>query len=354
MLTAENIFWQVKDKIILDIPSLAVRAGETFAVIGPNGSGKSSLLKVFAGLQRPTAGRVRLAGEDVYAAAEAVRLRRRTATVFQEAVLFDGTVQYNAALGLRLRRLPAQVVAERTKAWLDAFTVAHLADRHVRHLSGGEAQRVCLARAFAVEPDVLFLDEPFAFLDAPTRSGLLGSLGRILRETRQTAVFVSHDYTEVSILADRVAAMLDGRIVQTDTPAELFAAPRTIELAALLGFENIISARYNPSPGSAATPGGLHFIPREPAGSGDGWIAFRGEDGRVTPADTAAPDGEANRFVGTVQEILPRGNKYEVAVDCGEPLKAIVSQSDYWHNGLKRGLRVMLTVRPEFVHFIKK
>ncbi|MGI5840239.1 MAG: ABC transporter ATP-binding protein [bacterium] len=354
MLAAENILWQVKQKIILDIPAFAVRPGETVAVIGPNGSGKSSLLKILAGLQRPSAGQVSLAGENVYAAVDSVRLRRRTATVFQEAVLLDGTVEYNAALGLRLRRLPERVVAARTKAWLGEFAVAHLANRHVRHLSGGEAQRVCLARAFAVEPDVLFLDEPFAFLDAPTRSGLLGSLGRILRETRQTAVFVSHDYTEVSILADRVAALLDGRIVQTDTPAELFAAPRTVELAGLLGFENIIPARCVAPAKCIASRSGLSFITREPGGSGEGWIAFRGEDGRVTPATAVLSEEDVNCYAGTVREVLPRGNKYAVAVDCGEPLKTVVGQSEYWRYRLEPGQPINLTVRPEFVHFIRK
>lgn len=163
-------------------------------------------------------------------------LRRRMAVVIQAPPLCDTTVARNVGMGLAFRRMPAARAAERVRRWMERFGIAHLADRAARTLSGGEAQRACLARAFVVEPEVLVLDEPFAALDAPTRDTLLGDLEAILRESRTTVVVVTHSRDEAARLADRLVVVAGGRLHGAGTKEEMLRHPPNPECAELLGF----------------------------------------------------------------------------------------------------------------------
>ncbi|RMF29886.1 MAG: ABC transporter ATP-binding protein, partial [Chloroflexi bacterium] len=206
---------------VLDVPALDVRLGEVLAVIGPNGAGKSTLLQVMAGLRSPGAGVLRFQGQ--VGRAGDLGYRRRIALVLQEPTLLDASVLTNVTLGLRFRRRPRRKAVEQAVAWLERLGVAHLAHRSARTLSGGEAQRVSLARALVLEPELLLLDEPFSALDAPTRMALLDDLQDLLRETRTTTVFVTHDQDEALRLGDRIAVLLEGRLRQLDLPERVFA-----------------------------------------------------------------------------------------------------------------------------------
>ena len=199
------------DRIVLDLPELSVAAGEVVAIMGPNGAGKSTLLHVAALLHRPQSGEVWITSERAMPRTSR-RLRRSTAMVLQEPLLFDVSVLANAASGLRFRGVPRQEAERRALQWLARFGIKHLAARNARTLSGGEAQRTSLARAFAVEPRLLLLDEPFAALDATTREALVPELAARLRETRTAAVIVTHDEPEAYALADRVLILAHGRV----------------------------------------------------------------------------------------------------------------------------------------------
>jgi len=211
-------------RLVLEVDRLAVEEGEVLAVIGPNGAGKSTLLEALA-LLTPAEMTYRFAGRTARLPQEALALRRQMAVVFQQSLLLDGTVFDNVAIGLRLRRIPKAEIQRRVTEALERFGVAHLARRHARALSGGEAQRVSLARALALQPRVLFLDEPFGALDVLSRSSLLQDLPGILRTTGVTTLFVTHDFTEIPPMADRVAVLMDGRIRQVGTPQEIFSKP---------------------------------------------------------------------------------------------------------------------------------
>lgn len=224
VLEVEGLKVHRGNRLVLDVDALTVEEGEVLAVIGPNGAGKSTLLEALA-LLTPAEMTYRFAGREARLPQEALALRRQMAVVFQQSLLLDGTVYYNVALGLRLRRVPESEVRQRVFAALERFNVATLARRHARALSGGEAQRVSLARALALQPRVLFLDEPFGALDVLTRSAILQDLRGILRSSGITALFVTHDFTEIPPLADRVAVLMDGRIRQTGTPQEIFSRP---------------------------------------------------------------------------------------------------------------------------------
>jgi len=153
------------------------------------------------------------------------------ASVFQEPLLLNASVYENAALGLKLRRLDGRAAEQRVLPWLERLGIAHLARRQARSLSGGEAQRTSLARAFVLDPELLLLDEPFSALDPPTRDELLLDLETILRETGITTVFVTHDRNEAYMLGNRVAVVIGGRVLQIGATAEVFAQPVNEEVA---------------------------------------------------------------------------------------------------------------------------
>ncbi|MGE5673552.1 MAG: ABC transporter ATP-binding protein [Mycobacterium leprae] len=224
VIAVEGLQVQRGGRTVLAVPSLAVEAGEVLAVIGPNGSGKSTLLQSLA-LLLPAEMRYRFDGHLVDVAREGLALRRQMAVVFQRPLLVDGLVYDNVALGLRLRKVPEAEIRVRVMRALEMFAVADLARRHASALSGGEAQRVSLARAMALNPRVLFLDEPFASLDVLNRSAILQDLRRVLRSENITTLFVTHDFTEIPPLADRMAVLMNGQVVQTGTPLEIFRQP---------------------------------------------------------------------------------------------------------------------------------
>lgn len=221
MLSAENLKLNLAGREIFSIDHLALEKGEVVALIGPNGAGKTSLLLTLALLHPPSQGTIRLEGQSAQDA-NLLALRRRIALVFQEALLLDTTVKKNITVALRIRGISRKEASLRADRWLEKFGIAHLANRRARELSGGEAQRTSLARAFAMEPEILFLDEPFASLDYPTRKALLNELGRLLKDMNMTTLFVTHDYTEIPFLARKVLVLHEGRIVKSGLIQDVF------------------------------------------------------------------------------------------------------------------------------------
>lgn len=216
LLEAINVRLMVEHQLILEVEQLALNEGQILGVMGPNGAGKSTLLKVLASLQSPSSGEIKYRGQDLREL-DLIKWRRRTAMVFQEPLLLDTTVFDNVATGLKIRGVPPQQQKPKVNEWLEKLNINHLAQRSIRYLSGGEAQRVSLARAFVLEPEILFLDEPFSSLDSSTRENLLEEIEKILRSTQVTTVFVTHRQSEAFALADTLCRMDSGRITGIET-----------------------------------------------------------------------------------------------------------------------------------------
>jgi tungstate transport system ATP-binding protein len=229
---------------ILDVDHLAVPPGEALALVGPNGAGKTTLLHVAALLRRPDRGAVTILGQPV-TATNAAALRRSLSLVFQDPLLFNVSVRENAAAGGRFQGLPRIEAERRARHWLQRFGVSHLAPRKARGLSGGEARRVALARAFATYPAIVLLDEPFSALDAPTRGTLLPALREQLVATDSAAILVTHDLDEALAFADRLALIERGQIIAIGEPHTLIARPPSQRAAELLGIETILPARVS-------------------------------------------------------------------------------------------------------------
>ena len=225
MLEAREISWIKDHKTILRTIDFHLFPGECVGLIGPNGSGKSSLLKILAFLETPTSGLLYFQGQAVPKSVP-LPIRRRIALVFQESLLLNTGVFDNVAIGLKIRGLSKARIRERVDYWLEQFGVSHLSKQSARLLSGGEAQRVSLARAFALEPDVLFLDEPFSALDAPTKEGLRVDLGQVFKATQTTTVLVSHDFKDITQLTNRALILLNGQVMAEGSPSELLNSPQ--------------------------------------------------------------------------------------------------------------------------------
>lgn len=215
-------------QILLDIPSFSIDEGDVIGVIGPNGAGKSTLLKTLSFLQAPTEGEVLYKGEAKNANQLSLELRRKFAVALQQSLLFDANVHENVALGLKLRKVNKKEINEKVAYWLEKFNITHLAKKHAKSLSGGEAQRVNLARALILSPEVLFLDEPFSALDFPTKVQLIYDLKDILKDTKTTTFFVSHDLLEINHLTKSLALIINGKVVQFGPTKEVIAAPNEI------------------------------------------------------------------------------------------------------------------------------
>jgi tungstate transport system ATP-binding protein len=354
VLEARGIEVRRASGFALRVPALAVREGEVLAVIGPNGSGKSTLLRVLALLEAPGRGEILFRGRPVHpGSTESLRVRRRMGVVFQEPLLSDTTVAGNVALGLRLRGVRSR--ATRVEEWLDRLGIRALASRQAVTLSGGEAQRTSLARAFVLDPEVLFLDEPLAALDPPTRDALLADLRRILGETRATAVLVTHDRNEALALGDRVAVLMDGQIRQLDTPDQVFGFPVDEDVARLVGVETILAGTVlHAAEGlSVVEAGGVRieaageFAPGAPV-----LACIRPEDVVLSRADQAS--SARNRLAGRVVAVDPLGFSVRIRVDCGIPLVALVTRHSLRELELEVGTRVNAAFKATAVHLLAR
>ncbi|WHY66249.1 ATP-binding cassette domain-containing protein [Neobacillus sp. SuZ13] len=227
LLELKNLTYQAQSKTILDIPNFQIGTGEFLGIMGPNGAGKSTLLKLLAFLDQQTSGDLFYRGQAVPQGNAPLELRRKFSIALQQSLLLDGTVFQNIAIGLTLRKVPKSIIKEKVEQWMDLFGVSHLAKKNALYLSGGEAQRVNLARAMIVEPEILFLDEPFSALDFPTKIKLMEDFKGIIEAAQTTAVFVSHDLMEINYLTNRLAIIVNGEVKQVGPTQRVLEQPNS-------------------------------------------------------------------------------------------------------------------------------
>ncbi|MDH4132697.1 MAG: ABC transporter ATP-binding protein [Gemmatimonadota bacterium] len=357
VIEARRLEARYGSRTVVSVDRLLLASGQTLALLGPNGAGKSSLLRLLALLERPRRGELSLFGEAVTGQErQGLRLRRRMATVFQAPLLTSGSVFDNVARGLRFRGLEPTVVWDRVDQWLRRFGIAHLAGQEARTLSGGEAQRVSLARAFAVEPEILFLDEPFASLDQHGREALALELEEVLRRSRIATVLVTHDRSEALMLADEVALLMDGAVRQIGSVRDVLAHPADADVARFVGVENLLPARVVQRQGEVAEvsmAGRTFRIPRAQELEGDITLCVRAEDVHLTAEGGAVEDGRVS-LDARVQRIVPFGVPYRVYLDAGFPLVALAAERTLRRLDLREGSALVASFDPSRVHAVPR
>lgn len=356
MLAAEGVRRAFrKSGFALDVDRLEVAPGEILALLGPSGSGKSTLMHVLGLLERPDAGRVLFAGREVTARDRDARLS--IAAVFQRPYLFKGTVSANVGYGLSMRGVDRAERARLVADALDRVGLAGFEARGVGALSGGEAQRVSLARALALTPRVLLLDEPLANLDALLRRRLTREFAEILRASGTTVVWVTHDTDEALTAADRIAVMNRGRVV-TDGPAhEVATLPADEWTASFLGLERpqrgvvafVADGLVEVAAGSARV-----FVSGTGVAPGDAVLfAVRPEDVLLFEAGADLAQSSArNRLEAVVVSCERRGATDHVTLDAGGVrVAASVSRASSAELSLAPGMRVLAVFKATAVRW---
>jgi putative spermidine/putrescine transport system ATP-binding protein len=328
------------DTTAVDDLDLDILDGEFFSMLGPSGSGKTTVLRLVAGFERPTAGRILLSGRDV---TREPPFARDVNTVFQDYALFPHmSVRENVEYGLRVRKVPRPERTRRAAEALETVRLGGFGDRRPGQLSGGQRQRVALARALVNRPKVLLLDEPLGALDLLLRREMQLELKALQREVGITFVFVTHDQEEALTMSDRIAVFRDGRVEQVATPRDLYEHPATPFVAGFVGTSNLIQ-------GAAA---------RALVGN-EGTYSIRPEKirpERIGPErcrTNGEPGSGPGRARGTVREVVYLGAATHLVVDldAGGALTVLVQNT---HGSprqapARRGERALLTWRPEHV-----
>ncbi len=287
---------------------LTVDDGELLCILGPSGCGKSTTLRVIGGFEQADGGDVRLDGVSIAALPPN---RRPTAMVFQKYTLWPHMRVFdNVAFGLRLRHLDKATITGKVGEALELVGLPEVGRRYPHQLSGGEQQRIALARALVLEPRVLLLDEPLSNLDARLRVRMREEIKRIQRRVSITTVFVTHDQEEALSVADRIAVMNEGRLEQVDTPTAVYNRPRTLFVADFIGRMNRLAATYPGDHGALRTDIGLL-----PAPEGVSWplgtelvVAIRPEDLRL------ARPGDGLAFRARVEVVMELGHYRQVSL----------------------------------------
>jgi molybdopterin-binding protein len=322
---------------------LEVPAGTCLAIAGPSGAGKTTILRAIAGLVRANRAIVTCGGETW---ADTTRGRwvaaedRRCALVFQDYALFPHLSAWrNVAYGLRGPRR-----RERALAALERFAVRHVADARPRELSGGERQRVALARALAIEPRALLLDEPLAALDARTRAEATRELSDVLRAAEAPAVVVTHDFTEASVLADEIAVLDAGRVVQHGTAAALAGTPASAFVAGFTGASVLpgVARRRDDGLTEVTLAGGGRVLSVDEL-TGEVAAVVRPWDVSLAEASAADDVSTQNRVRATVTAVTPLGTRARVALALPEPLAADVTAEACERLGLRPGAITLAT-----------
>lgn len=315
MLTVSGLFKSFGEKQALAGLSFEVHSGEVLAVVGPSGCGKSTLLNIIAGLETADQGEIAWEGKSINSMPP---YQRGFGLMFQDFALFPHkNVFENVAFGLRMQHQPVGQIERQVEQILELVGLPGAEKRDVNTLSGGEQQRVALGRALAPQPRLLMLDEPLGSLDRRLRERLVLELRDILRRTRQTAIYVTHDQEEAFSLADRLAIMNSGKIEQIGAPAVIFYNPLNVFVARFLGLNNLLPGNVLRSDGDillVSTPIGLFELPASdeyPPGS-DVMILLR-------PDALQAAGGQ--QIQGIVKEVVFRGDNLRVTIDVqGVPL----------------------------------
>ncbi len=346
MIDIRNLSVDLGEFVLRNV-SLSIEEGDYYIILGPTGAGKTVLLESIAGLHPITAGEIWLRGVNVTALEPE---KRNIGIVYQDHVLFPHlTVKDNICFGLKIHKMKPEAIAERLDWLVELLDISHLLHRKPTTLSGGEKQKVSLARALSTSPEILMIDEPLSALDPETRESVQQELKQLHRKLGLTIVHVTHDFEEALSLGTRVAVIGEGELKQAGTPEEIFRKPDSEFVARFAMARNIFK-------GEIIRQTGQDIIFRS---SGTDFVVTAGEEGPRTaslrPEDIILSlepvrSSARNCFKGTISRILDKGSTLYVTVDVPPELSGLVTRHSFDELALKEGLEVFVTFKASSIN----
>ncbi len=350
MLNLQKLRVEFRDFALQDI-DLEVASGDYFMIVGPTGAGKTVLLETIAGLHRLRSGEIRMDNKNI---TDLEPEKRGIAIVYQDCALFPHlSVAENIIFGLKVRKADRHDIKQALEEIAATIGVAHLLYRKPSTLSGGERQKVALARSLIVKPDLLLLDEPLSALDPESRENAREELRRIHQRLNTTTIHVTHDFEEAISLGNRMAVLGEGQVKQIATPEQIFREPNSVFVARFAMTRNIYEGKLRYVNDEAIfTTNGIGFIVLTSHAEGECYAAIRPEDifislERVNP-------GIPNCFKGIISSIVDGSATLYVSIDLPLKITCLVSRHFFKENGLSSGQSVYVTFKPSAVHLFKK
>ena len=309
---------------------MEIYPGEVLAIIGPNGAGKTTLMMALERINPFPDGR-----NPVLPVEPSTRIATWPSggvwrSVMQAPLLLHASVYANIASGLRFRQIHENEIRLRIEDWLAKLSIAQLSQRPAHKLSGGEAQRVSLARAFVLQPDLMLMDEPFSALDAPSRAQLLADLKRLLSVTHTTTLFITHDLDEALALADRVAVLMEGRLRQIGSPRDVFSSPADVEIARFTGVEAIFPGQIIRQRDGLVDVECDELLIQAVSSAPPGtqvYLCLRPEDITLSIPASLPKTSARNNILGTILALVPQGAMVRVMIDSRIHLTALITRA---------------------------
>jgi len=358
MIRAEGLTRSAGGRPLLEGVDLEIGKGEIYTVIGPSGSGKSTLLRLLDLLDAPTSGTITIDGERTDGSRDdRLRIRRRMAMVFQKPSVLNTTIEENVAAGLKFRKTPRGQIESEVRSVLDLVGLSHLTGRRAVSLSGGEMQRLAVARAIVTKPDILFLDEPTANLDPANAEMIEDLILHINKTFKTTMVLSTHDMIQGQRLAHRIGVIMGGRLVQTGDLNAIFYHPVNGAVASFVGITpirgGIIESGDDDLVTIAVGPVKFQAISNKPPKS-KVCLCIRPEDITLNLCGTGAQQSSArNCLPGTVSRMTPHGPFTRVMVDCsGVFLNALLTRKSCEEMKLENGTKIVACIKATSVHVI--
>lgn len=347
MIKVKNLSKRWREFSLKNI-NLATRQGEYFTILGPTGAGKTLLLEVIAGFHLPDKGEIWINDKNV---TEFLPEQRKVGFVYQDYSLFPHlNVEKNIGFGLRLKKISNHESNKRIKHAMNLLGLSHLSKRLPKTLSGGEQQKVALARAIVLDPDVLLLDEPLSALDVPTQERLRGELKELHKKSGITTIHVTHDHVEAILLGDKIGVLSDGKLIQVGKPDEIFRKPKSEFVAKFVGVENIFSGKSELKKGLARIDIRNVLIEAVTQKEGKVKVCIRPED--IILSKRPIKSSGRNMLKGKITEISDRGTIVKLKVDVGRELAVIITKRSFLDMKLKIGSEVYAAFKASSVHVI--
>ncbi len=356
LIETMNLYQQYDGRQVLKNVNLSVDRAEVFTLVGPTGAGKTTLIRILDLVEAPYSGQLLFDGIDVLSqGTHQLETRRRMSYVQQRPVIFTMNVFDNVACGLKWRRMESGLIKRKTESALELVGMADYRNQHARTLSGGETQRIAIARALVTEPEVLFLDEPTANMDPNSVAKIEGILNNIIKEEKITIVMTTHNMAQAQRMSSRLGVIIDGQLMQTGDWHEVFSTPTTSDIAHFVGVENIIDGEIISAQGELVTikVNGMviEAISDFPVGEKVS-VCIRPED--ITVSTTRTSTSARNSFAGTIKNIVSFGTLTRVTIDCGFTLIVLVTTRSAGELNFVKGKEVFTSFKATAIHVIKR